>query len=184
MDENPDKLKLLVQFTKPDVVVIDSFSAIHYKEENSAMEMRPILDRLRGITEMFGITMICIHHFARTYESGKRGHLRGSTVIEAQSDFALGMHKSQTQLFLSPLKARGVFEPINLAFDKQTLTYDAFGTLTKGNKKIARQHKILTLQKQDIAEGGIIAIITEEYRCTKKTVQRDLSELAQLVGQN
>jgi hypothetical protein len=177
IDENPDKLKLLIYLTKPDVVFIDSFSAIHHKDENSAMEMRSVLDCLRDVTSVFGVTVICIHHFARTYEPKQKGHLRGSTLIEAQSDFALGMDKSKGQLMLRPLKARGVFEPISLMFDKETLTYNVSGKLSEPNKTILRQTRVSELLEAGTSEEEIREIIKSEFSVVGKTVQRDLKKI-------
>jgi KaiC/GvpD/RAD55 family RecA-like ATPase len=172
VDDNPEKLRSLVRFVRPDVVFIDSFSAIHYKDENSAMDMRPILDCLRDITDIYGITIVCIHHFARTYEPKKKGHLRGSTVLEAQSDFAIGMDKTKGELFLRPLKARGVFEPIKLMFHKDNLTYDASGTLTKGTQKQLRQQRIRELGDEGASDDEIASIIESEFHCSRKTISR------------
>jgi hypothetical protein len=177
LDENPDKLKILIYLAKPDVVFIDSFSAIHYKDENSAMDMRPVLDNLRDLTAIFGITIICIHHFSRTNDPKQKGHLRGSTVIEAQSDFALGLHKSHDQLILSPLKARGIFEPINLMFNKDFLTYDVSGKLSERNKKLLRQSRVSQLLEANTSEEQIIDTILKEFVVSEKTVHRDLKNI-------
>jgi len=177
IDDNPEKLRLLVRYVRPDVVFIDSFSAIHYKDENSAMDMRPILDCLRDITDIFGITIVCIHHFARTYEPKKKGHLRGSTVIEAQSDFAIGMDKTNSELFLRPLKARGVFNPIKLVFNKDNLTYDASGIFTKGTQKQLRQQRIRDLRQEGTGDDEIAGIIEKEFSCSPKTIWRDFKDI-------
>ena len=177
LDDNPVKLKSLVRFVRPDVVFVDSFSAIHYKDENSAMDMRPVLDCLRDITDVYGVTIVCIHHFARTYEPKKKGHLRGSTVIEAQSNFAIGIDKTNGELFLRPLKARGVFEPIKLVFNKDNLTYDASGAFTKGTQKQLRHQRIRELREEGVSDDEISGIIEGEFQCSAKTIKRDFKDV-------
>jgi len=179
LDDKSFKLSNLVLFKMPEVLFIDSYSSLHYKDENSASEMRPILDCLRSVIDEFGTTIVCIHHFTRSRESGKKGHLRGSTAIEAQADFALGLEKGGKELFLKPLKVRGEFEDIKLLMDKKTLTFDASERVTKGSKMMQRYRFIQSLLVDKTPREHIIKMVANKFEISERQVQRDLKSLSE-----
>ncbi len=84
LDSEPEKLYEDVEAFMPEVLVIDSISRVHMKNENSAEEMNPLLNGgIYPIARKLGVTVILIHHL------NKGGGTRGSTSLPAATDLTL-----------------------------------------------------------------------------------------------
>ena len=69
-------------------LILDPFSAIHTKAENSADEMQKVMEGLETFTKA-GITVLFIHHHRKDFEgrsSSSAQNLRGSSVILSRVD--------------------------------------------------------------------------------------------------
>jgi hypothetical protein len=78
---------------QPDLVIIDTLSAIHSQDENSAEDMKPILNHFKRWMETYGCAFCILHHNRKPSMGGNnRAHsYRGTTAIKAFVDSALDM---------------------------------------------------------------------------------------------
>ena len=76
-------------------IILDPFSAMHTKQENSAEEMQKVMEGLTELTKE-GITVLFVHHHRKT--NGNNGsvqmdNLRGSSVIVTRVDSQIYLKK-------------------------------------------------------------------------------------------
>ncbi len=63
--DDPDsvaKFEKYLDFCRPNLVIIDSFSTIHSKNENNKSEMQPLMERVKDLRAKFGCAFIFIDH--------------------------------------------------------------------------------------------------------------------------
>lgn len=90
LDDEPEKLFEYCDIVRPSLVVVDSISRVHFKNENSAEDMNPLLNGgIYPLARELGCTVVMIHHLA------KHGGARGSTALPAATDLSLSV-KQQT----------------------------------------------------------------------------------------
>ena len=78
-------------------LILDPFSAIHTKEENSAGEIQKVMEGLEKFTKE-GITVLFIHHHRKDSEgrsSKSAQNLRGSSVILSRVDSMSTINKKE-----------------------------------------------------------------------------------------
>lgn len=105
LDTQPELLYEYCDLVRPEFLMIDSISRVHFRNENSAEEMNPLMNGgLYPIARDLGVTIMLLHHWNKT------GSARGSTALPAATDLNLSMYKSDNGLFqiLSPDKLRAV----------------------------------------------------------------------------
>lgn len=93
LDESPEYLYEDVEALEPVLLVIDSLSRIHSRNENSAEEMNPLMnDGVLPIARNLGVTVITIHH---TPHDAQRA--RGATAIANAHDMTIGIDWRKTK---------------------------------------------------------------------------------------
>lgn len=93
LDEQPEYLYEDVEAFEPVLVVVDSLSRIHTKNENSAEEMNPLMnDGILPIARQLGTTVITIHH---TPHDAVRA--RGATAIANAHDMTVSIDWRKTK---------------------------------------------------------------------------------------
>ncbi len=105
LDAQPEMLFEYCAIVQPKYLMVDSISRVHFKNENSAEEMNPLLNGgVYPIARELGITVLLLHHW------NKQGSSRGSTALPAATDLNLNMYKSDNGLYqvISPDKLRAV----------------------------------------------------------------------------
>lgn len=110
IDREKHRTKLLkyIDTLKPRLIIMDSMVRLHGRDENSATEMRQVMNALRSLVAP-DRSVIFIHHhkkeqgFARKSGSGS---LRGSTDIFNALDFHLAIERRGEQLVVRMLKLR------------------------------------------------------------------------------
>jgi len=90
-EEMARKLHEDVETFEPELVVVDSLSRAHFKNENSAEEMNPLMNMgVFPIARNLGATVVLIHHVS------KEGGSRGSTAIRNAVDLTLEVKNETT----------------------------------------------------------------------------------------
>jgi hypothetical protein len=85
LDSEPERLIEHAELWEPELIVLDSFSRVHFKNENSAEDMNPVINAgIYPLARELGATVIVIHHLPK---EGKGP--RGSTAIQAANDLTL-----------------------------------------------------------------------------------------------
>lgn len=98
--DNPPDFKWLTEMIEKNgygLVIFDTLSSIHSKEENSATEMAKINGLMLTLTRKIGISVFFLHHNAKT-KLGERAWERGSTDIKAKvaSHLTITKNKGKT----------------------------------------------------------------------------------------
>ncbi len=84
LDAQPEKLYEYADLVRPKLILVDSISRVHFKNENSAEEMNPLMNGgIYPLARELGATVVMIHHLARA------GNARGSTALPAAVDLGL-----------------------------------------------------------------------------------------------
>jgi RecA-family ATPase len=81
--EGRAELERMLDYVKPDLLVLDNLSRIHHSNENNAILMGEIFEYLQHIKIKYGISILLVHHM------GKDGTLRGSSQIDSYYEAAL-----------------------------------------------------------------------------------------------
>jgi RecA-family ATPase len=84
-----NKMVELIETHKPNVVVLDPFRKMTAKDENSSGDMTKVFGTLTALQETYGLSVVIIHHSAKSSEFRKAGEpesLRGSSEIFAHGD--------------------------------------------------------------------------------------------------
>lgn len=93
--EHWKELELLIQNSEAEVVFIDSITRLNPGKIEQSDTAEQIMQNLRSITYDNGITMICIHHTPKMYDSLITiDKIKGSSVFAQESDFAFGINRT------------------------------------------------------------------------------------------
>lgn len=183
VDMDSKKLLRLAVYTHPDVIFIDTFSDLHTLDENNAGDMGKVMHALRETASETGATVICLHHYSRPFVSKEgqviAGHFRGSSSLDGECDFALGLERKSGETLLVPVKVRAKFDPIKLDFNRDNLTYTESGRQTKALESAARKVFVSGLIKTGMPKKDIVKATIAKFKCSGRTVNRDLFELGQ-----
>ena len=128
----------IIDLVKPDIVFWDTFSAFHDRDENKAVEMKPILRRIAKLAEEKNFAAVLNHHSRKRAASERNLSLSqddviGSSIlnrlvaliigIEPSKDVQLDSPEGTKKLIVKPLKSWfAMFSPF--AF---TLEEDMYG---------------------------------------------------------
>ena len=90
-----DNLIATIIESEAEIVFIDSITRMNLgKLENSA-DAEKLMQKLRDVCYDLKITLICIHHTPKMFDSAiTMDKIKGSAVFAQESDFAIGVNKS------------------------------------------------------------------------------------------
>jgi RecA-family ATPase len=99
-----NQIEKILEETKPKLVVIDSLSGIHEKEEKSSREINEILKPLHSLAANYNCGILLIHHLNKESQQSRSkkkepinlNRARGSTHIGAVVRSALAIDKAET----------------------------------------------------------------------------------------
>lgn len=106
--DNPEQVLKMYEDVanfEPDLLVLDSLSRMHLRNENANEEMNPLINgAIFPLARQMGVTVVMIHHVA------KGGGSRGATAIRNAVDICLDMTKSEDEVWriVKPDKLRNV----------------------------------------------------------------------------
>lgn len=83
-------LRNALEDVKPDVLILDPLYKLVSGDENESKDMRTIADFLDEVIEVYGCSILIIHHPGKDIKKGGRG----SSVIEDWVDSAIEMRKT------------------------------------------------------------------------------------------
>lgn len=85
----------LIVTSKSEVVFIDSITRMNPGQLENSKDAEFIMQKLRNICYDLGITLICVHHTPKMYDSPiVMDKIKGSSVFAQESDFAIGINKT------------------------------------------------------------------------------------------
>jgi hypothetical protein len=118
----------LIERSHAEVLIFDPLYKLHCKDENSAQDMREIVDLFDRLIEEFGIAIGAVHHHGKTTEGRNDGQLaRGSTIFGDWVDSQLvlrGTTEDRYQKRLSfILRNDAEPEPMQIVLDPETLWF-------------------------------------------------------------
>jgi KaiC/GvpD/RAD55 family RecA-like ATPase len=95
-----EKISRIISESNPDIIIFDSMLDFHDKDENSAREMRPVMDQYRRIAIDHNAAVLIIHHYGKDTEGRQGGYLgRGSSAIPAAADASWQMERLQRERY-------------------------------------------------------------------------------------
>lgn len=85
---------------RPDIIMIDSFAAIHSSQENDRSAIQQVMEKIKALRQEIGCTIVMINHENKmAYPNGEpqgiptMGTMLGSTGIAAAAEFILIVRK-------------------------------------------------------------------------------------------
>lgn len=109
MDRHPDWILEEALNWNPDLIVMDSLTRIHTKDENNAGEVASLFnDGINPLARETGATVLLLHHTNKTDTTNSYTKLRGSSDIGASVDTGLEVIKADSHggLSLAHFKSR------------------------------------------------------------------------------
>ena len=85
---------------KIGLVILDPLSRVSSAEENSRMEMLPVVNFIRDLSKNQGVSVMVVHHFRKTNGDGTSTgqQLRGTSDLHSMHDSALYVSKQREKL--------------------------------------------------------------------------------------
>lgn len=186
IDREAQRAKLLqyIDTLKPRLVIMDSMVRLHGRDENSATEMRQVMNALRSLVAP-DRSVIFIHHhkkeqgFARKSGSGS---LRGSTDIFNALDFHLAIERRGEQLVVRMLKLRVKQElpPFKVMIncgENESIDFSYLGTDTSHEENIEELKDSIVKTLVSIAEEVSRADIMDALKKGEHVTNEALKQL-------
>lgn len=164
--EGIDKIKGMIINWDIDIVVVDSISKVIKGDENRTQDVSLLLNSIRQVSELLGVSFILIHHTRKNDEKISLKSLRGSSEFENQVDFAFSLESVMDNRFkLSQTKHRYKSNPtdsINFEVESTDTSIKLkYIGLSKDEVKKYKEEQFLKLKNQVL--DWIIANPQEEY---------------------
>ena len=126
---------------RPDIIMIDSFAAIHSSQENDRSAIQQVMEKIKALRQEIGCTIVMINHENKmAYPNGESqgiptmGTMLGSTGIAAAAEFILIVRKvDDTTAIVHHVKS--TLASSNQAF-YFTTTDDNGGIIVKGLENV------------------------------------------------
>ena len=143
-------VKRIMKAHKPDLLVFDTFSSFHERDENKATEMKPIVKNLANIARDFNCAVVLVHHSRKRTAKERSLSLNqddviGSSVFNRIVGLIIGiepMKEDEKTLLVRPLKTWfSAFMPftyrITEDLDGNTIMQMDLAPATVNNSRIA-----------------------------------------------
>lgn len=164
-----NKLLLDVIALKPDLVILDPFANIHSKDENSATDMRTVLDALDRICRTNGASLVVIHHATKANVRSPRG----SSAIWGGFDQMVTVVKNTSGLLEVQATGRNLPEGSTsneakaLIFDETTAKHKLWKIKSSNsNKEVEEEDEDMYAKATEVKEKlkVMLSISTSEYK--------------------
>jgi RecA-family ATPase len=96
-DNDVGRMQATIEKIRPDLIIVDSLTESHRRDENSAGDMKPVIDNWANLCRRNNVAIACIHHFRKpSYDSNNGGgsaggRLRGSSALHARVRHIVGV---------------------------------------------------------------------------------------------
>ena len=106
-------VKRIMKEHKPDLLVFDTFSSFHERDENKATEMKPIIKQLANIARDFNCAVVLVHHSRKRTAKERSLSLNqddviGSSILNRLVGLIIGIEPmtrdDESMLLVRPLK--------------------------------------------------------------------------------
>lgn len=106
-------VKRIMKAHKPDLLVFDTFSSFHERDENKATEMKPIVKNLANIARDFNCAVVLVHHSRKCTAKERSLSLNqddviGSSILNRLVGLIIGIEpmtrEDESTLLVRPLK--------------------------------------------------------------------------------
>lgn len=90
-----ESLLKLIKDSNAEVVFIDSITRMNPGKLENSSDAEIVMQQLRNVCYDLGITLVCIHHTPKMYDSPITiDKIKGSSVFAQESDFAIGINRT------------------------------------------------------------------------------------------
>lgn len=182
LDNESDCMKLsgILDTIKPDVLCIDPLACFHTLDENSASEMRTLLDNLDRLITKHKMALIISHHHRKPsqFENQGGGQLRGSSVLFDWGDSYITMNDSGGNARSVLFTLRNAQSPPKMIIGlNDRLLYEVYGV--EGQSKVDETliYDLIDSEGGIIGNKELIVKIMEQSKCSDKTASRRLKSL-------
>jgi hypothetical protein len=198
-ESDRDRLVEMVHELEPAIVVIDSFSSISSKGENSVEDVRNILSFLNALSGDYGIALMLIHHLRKRNPMAfmdlvTQDDFRGSSHIIAMSRSVLALSIIQTSKERDPNGPRRldvVKNNLNRIPDPMGIVFKPLhpeGVMIEYTEAPAQFHEPSEIERcmewlTDILESGPMSIaeLADEQMYSRSTIIRARERIAEKI---
>ena len=114
-EQGVNKLKILINLFKPNVIIVDSLIRVFEGDENSSKDMKTIFNNIKELMKKYDTTWVILHHVRKMNNKWvKMEDIRGSGDIVAQASSILTVNRNNSNTFtLTQEAVRGLPQPIS-----------------------------------------------------------------------
>ena len=105
LDEDNDweRVKMIINIEKPDIVFWDTFSSFHDKDENKAAEIKPLIRKIASLAAEKNFAAVLNHHTRKRLAKERNLTLNqddviGSSVFNRLAALIIGMEKDEDEI--------------------------------------------------------------------------------------
>lgn len=179
--DDEDKLNQLLDFCKEKqigLIIFDTFSKIHLKNENDNSEMTQIMDKLVNICRVHKLSIIAIHHYNKSLEATDFGKSRGaSSIVDNCASFLEVKSQKNVNEFGYDVLSVGIEQHKS----RRNITISEFGieVINMPDGKLIFEYKDKMSQANDILEKYmtlVLGYITNHPGLPKSHIMKNLRD--------
>lgn len=179
--DDEDKLNQLLDFCKEKqigLIIFDTFSKIHLKNENDNSEMTQIMDKLVNICRVHKLSIIAIHHYNKSLEATDFGKSRGaSSIVDNCASFLEVKSQKNVNEFGYDVLSVGIEQHKS----RRNITISEFGieVINMPDGKLIFEYKDKMSQANDILEKYmtlVLGYITNHPGLPKTHIAKNLRD--------
>ena len=102
-DNDWERVKMIINIEKPDIVFWDTFSSFHDKDENKAAEVKPLIRKIASLAAEKNFAAVLNHHTRKRLAKERNLTLNqddviGSSVFNRLAALIIGMEKDEDEI--------------------------------------------------------------------------------------
>lgn len=100
-DDSVDMKRMVATLEKyrPDLIIIDPLAEAHRKDENSASDMKEVIDNWADLCRRFNVAIVCLHHWRKPGEGQANRsagiRMRGTSALHARVRHVVGVESRE-----------------------------------------------------------------------------------------
>lgn len=184
--EGMTSLRECIEDIMPALIVLDTLSKFHSKNEDKASEMNPIMVGLMKLAREFGCAILVLHHEGKDHDGTRSAasRLRGSTAIGDSADQTFSLQKTSVGLKFSHNKSRHSASAGNIVFFLDDTGVSVSLNVLERNAKenidiyVKFISEFIRSQEQPPTRGGIVEYFQgKNPPISKSTIDRALEHM-------
>lgn len=157
------------------MIIVDTLSRHYLGDENTATDMAGFVQTLDRLKQMYGVTILVVHHSGKDPDRGPRG----SSVLRGALDTEIYIKREKDNLVVKNTKQKDAepFDPMSFQFNQVNMTDEDGEPITSG---VLKQIVYVEKQKVETLGNNQMAFITCFARLVDETKSENRVEVKTL----